>query len=118
MITFNCLPAGEQFTVRYKPGTGREQMDYGYDEIETFGDNLLDFGVTVGAFGTMSGAGPEVRMCSASDATNADATTDDWCATFAYQWNTGTVYGTVGSESGHEVTVEPETGHGAIGGRG
>ena len=114
MITFNCLPAGEEFTVRYRAGDDREQMDYGYDEIETFGDDL-DHGVTVGAFGAMSGGGPEVRMCSASDATNADATSDDWCATFAYQWNTGTVYGTVGEERNHEVTVEPETGHGAIG---
>ena len=114
-FTFNCLPAGEEFTVRYKPGAGRVQMDYRYDEIETFGDDL-DFGVSVGAFGAMSGAGPEVRMCSASDATNADATSDDWCATFAYQWNTGTVGGTVGSESGHKVDVQPETTvHGAIG---
>ena len=112
MITFNCLPAGEEFTVRFKPGNDREQMDYGYDEIEAFGDDL-DFGVTVGAFGDMSGGGPEVRMCSASDRTNTDATTDDWCATFAYQWETGMVHGKVGAEKGHKVTVDPETGHGA-----
>ena len=110
MVTFGCLPADEEFTVRFKPGDDREQLDYGYDEIETFGDDL-DFGMTVGAFGAMSGAGPEVRMCSAS----AVDTSDDWCATFAYQWNTGMVYGTVGEESGHEVVVEPETGQGAIG---
>ena len=58
-------------------------------------------------------------MCSASDDTNADATSDDWteewCATFAYQWNTATVSGKVGSESGHKVTVAPETEHGTIG---
>ena len=105
----------KEFTVRYKPGAGRVQMDYGYDEIETFGGDL-GFGVTVGAFGDMGGAGPEVLMCSASDATNADATTDDWCATFAYQWNTATVYGKVGLEKeprGGPST--PETGHGAIG---
>ena len=114
MITFGCLDAGKEFTVRFKPGNDREQMDYGYDEIEAFGDDL-DFGVTVGAFGDMSGGGPEVRMCSASDPTNTDATTDDWCATFAYQWETGMVHGKVGAEKGHEVTVDPETGHGASG---
>ena len=111
MVSFGCLPAGEEFTVRFHPGDDREQMDYGYDEIETFGDDL-NHGMTVGAFGDEGGAGPEVRLCSAS----AIDTDDDWCATFAYQWETGRVYGTVGSESGHEVTVEPETdGHGALG---
>ena len=115
MVTFTGIDADVELTVRYRPGNDRIQMDYGYDEIETFGADL-DRGVTLGAFGGMSGGQPEVRMCSASDATNADATSDEWCATFAYQWNTGTVYGTVGLESGHEVTVDPETGHGAIGG--
>ena len=111
MASFRCLPADVEFTVRFHPGDDREQMDYGYDEIETFGDDL-DFGMAVGAFGDMSGAGPEVRMCSASVIDNDD----DWCATFAYQWETGRLYGNVGSESGHEVTVEPETdGHGALG---
>ena len=118
MVTFTGIDADVELTVRYRAGADREQMDYGYDEIETFGGDL-DHGVTLGAFGAMGGAGPEVRMCSASDDTNADATSDEWsdewCATFAYQWNTGTVYGTVGSERGHKVTVEPETGHGAIG---
>ena len=115
MITFGCLPADEEFTVRFNAGDDRDQMDYGYDEIETFGNDLEDFGVALGAFGAMSGGQPEVRLCSASDPANADATTDEWCATFAYQWETGEVYGTVGSEKDHEVTVEPETGHGAIG---
>ncbi len=112
MVSFGCLPADVEFTVRFHPGDDREQMDYGYDEIETFDAGDLAIGMTVGAFGDMGGAGPEVRMCSAS----AIDTTDDWCATFAYQWETGRVYGNVGSESGHEVTVEPETdGHGALG---
>ena len=67
--------------------------------------------MTLGAFGAMGGAGPEVRMCSASD-----DTTDEWCATFAYQWETGMLYGKVGFESGHEVEVTPETeNHGAMG---
>ena len=109
-VTFGCLPADEEFTVRFKPGDDREQLDYGYDEIETFGDDL-DFGMSVGAFGAMSGAGPEVRMCSASGVDSSD----DWCATFAYQWNTGMVHGTVSPGNNHEVVVEPETGQGAIG---
>ena len=114
MITFGCLPADKEFTVRFRPGDDREQMDYGYDEIDTFGADL-DFGVTLGAFGAMGGGQPEVRMCSASDDTNADATSDEWCATFAYQWETAMLYGKVGFERGHEVEVTPETGHGAIG---
>ena len=57
MASFGCLPADVEFTVRFHPGDDREQMDYGYDEIETFGDDL-DFGMTVGAFGDMSGAMP------------------------------------------------------------
>ena len=111
MVTFGCLPADEEFTVRYRAGSGRTQLDYGYDEIEAFGDDVMDFGMTVGAFGDMSGGQPEVRLCSAS----AVDTTDEWCATFAYQWETGEVHGTVGTEEDHEVAVEPETGHGAIG---
>ena len=35
----------------------------------------------------MSGAGPEVRLCTAS----SDSSNDDWCATYAYQWTTGAV---------------------------
>ena len=89
MITFNCLDADVEFTVRFRPGDDREQMDHDYDEVDTFGDDL-DFGVTVGAFGAMGGGRPEVRMCSASvDTPDIDATSDEWCATFAYQWETG-----------------------------
>ena len=84
------LPADAELTVRFHRGQQRHamQVDYGYDEIETFGEDL-DHGVTVGAFGEMAGGQPEVRMCSASDATNADATDDEWCATFGYVWMTG-----------------------------
>ena len=68
--------------------------------------------MTVGAFGDMSGGQPNVRMCSASVPNNG--TSDEWCATFGYMWTTGEISGAVGEESGHTVTVEPETGHGAI----
>ena len=115
MITFRCLDVDKEFTVRFRVGDDREQMDYGYDEIETFGDDL-DFGVTLGAFGA-AWAAPVPRYGCARLRTTRTLTprATTWCATFAYQWETGTVYGTVGDESGHEVVVEPETGHGAIG---
>ncbi len=111
MVSFTGIPADAELTVRFHVGSSnRMQVDYGYDEIETFGEDLTDFGSSVGAFGEMSGGGPEVRVCSASEETD-----DDNCATFAYQWMTGTVSGNVGNQSGHEVELEPETGHGAVG---
>ena len=113
LVTFTGIPAGAELTVRFHVGSSaRKQVDYGYDEIETFGDDL-DHGVTVGAFGDMAGAGPEVRMCSASDDTNPDAAKDEWCATFGYQWMTGQLGGNVGNQRGHKVDLDPETGHGA-----
>ena len=84
MVSFTGIPAGDELTVRFHVGSSdRVQMDYGYDEVETFGEDL-NFGSTVGSFGEMIGAGPEVRICSASEETD-----DDNCATFAYQWMTG-----------------------------
>ena len=113
LVTFTGIPADAELTVRFHVGSSaRKQVDYGYDEIETFGDDL-DHGVTVGAFGDMSGAGPEVRMCSASDDTNPNAAKDEWCATFGYQWMTGQLGGNVGNQRGHRVDLDPETGHGA-----
>ena len=110
MVSFTGIPADAELTVRFHVGgSERMQVDYGYDEIETFGDDL-EFGSTVGSFGEMSGAGPEVRVCSASE-----GTTDDECATFGYQWMTGEVNGNVGDQSDHVVVLEAETGHGATG---
>ena len=108
MVSFTGIPADAELTVRFHVGSSnRIQMDYGFDEVETFGEDL-DFGSNVGAFGEMSGAGPEVRMCSSSEDTD-----DDSCATFGYQWKTGRISGNVGDQRGHEVDLEPETGHGA-----
>ena len=127
MVTFHRIPAETEITVRFKPGTERKQIDYGYDEIEAFNDpddtrhnDLTDFGVTLGAFGEESGGRPEVKMCSASADDQVRPRpdmplSDEWCATFAYQWETGMVHGEVGSEKDHTVKVEPETGQGAIG---
>ncbi|MDE2876963.1 MAG: hypothetical protein OXU69_16300 [Gemmatimonadota bacterium] len=116
LVTFTGIPADAELTVRYEVGPNRKQVDLGYDDIETFGDDLTDFGVTVGAFGDMAGAGPEVRMCSASDDTNPDAAEDEWCATFGYVWMTGQLSGNVGNQRGHKVEIDPETGHGATDG--
>ena len=106
MVSFTGIPAAAELTVRFLLGSSdRIQTDHGYDEIETFGDEL-NIGPTLGAFGEMSGAGPEVRICFASDPTRDDPTSDDWCATFGYQWKTGKVSGNVGTESGHKVVIE------------
>ena len=116
LVTFTGIPAGDELTIRFhlNGGNARKKVDHGYDDIETFGDDLESgVGVTVGAFGEMSGGQPEVRMCSASDSDNADATTDDWCATFGYVWTTGRLSGTVGGQKGHKVAIDPATGHGA-----
>ena len=110
MVSFTGIPADAELTVRFHVGSSnRIQMDYGFDEIETF-DEDLEFGSNVGAFGELSGAGPEVRMCSSSEGTD-----DEDCATFGYQWKTGKISGNVGKQRGHEVDLEPETGHGATG---
>ena len=110
LVTFTGIPAGAELTARFHVGSSRKQVDYGYDEIEVFNDDDLEFGSSVGAFGSKSGGGPEVRVCSASEDTS-----DKWCATFGYQWTTGEFNGKVGSQAGHTVTLEAETGHGATG---
>ncbi|MXW17795.1 MAG: hypothetical protein F4123_09075 [Gemmatimonadetes bacterium] len=110
LVTFTGIPADAEITVRFHVGPNRKQLDYGYDEIETFGDDLTNFGSSVGAFGEMAGAGPEVRVCSASEMTE-----DAYCATFGYQWMTGQLSGNVGDQRGHTVDIDPETGHGATG---
>ena len=108
MKTFTHLPADEEITVRFRVGANRVLVSE-YSDIETFGQDL-DLGATVGSFGAMSGAGPEVRLCTASSDSS-----DDWCATYGYQWTTGMVSGHVGYESGHAVELEATTGHGATG---
>ena len=108
LTTFTHLPANLEITARFSVGANRVLVSE-YRDIETFGQDL-DLGTTVGAFGAMSGAGPEVRLC-----TESSESTDEWCATYAYQWMTGMVSGDVGDERGHAVMLEPTTGHGAKG---
>ena len=110
MKVFTKLPANKEITVSFSDKLGANRVLVSDDkDVETFGEDL-DLGTTVGAFGEMSGAGPEVRLCSASSDSS-----DEWCATYGYQWTTGMVTGSVGNESGHAVMVEPTTGHGATG---
>ena len=109
LLRFAHLPADEEITVRFRMGSS-DRVLVSYDpDIETFGDDL-DLGSSVGAFGEMSGAGPEVRVCAASAGTS-----DDECATYGYQWKTGTISGKVGLHNGNDISVEPTTGQGATG---
>ena len=104
LVSFTGIPADAELTVRFHAGDNRVQADFGYDEIEAFGDDLDDFGTTVGSFGAMSGAVPDVRLCTASEETD-----DDHCSTFGYQWKTGRISGNVGTQKGHKVEIEPTT---------
>ncbi|MDE2876867.1 MAG: hypothetical protein OXQ93_15610, partial [Gemmatimonadota bacterium] len=109
LLRFAHLPADEEITVRFRVGSS-DRVLVSYDpDIETFGDDL-HLGSSVGAFGEMSGAGPEVRVCAASE-----GTTDDECATYGYQWKTGDLSGMVGIHSGNDISVVATTGQGATG---
>ena len=107
LVRFAGIPAGDEITIRFQEGEDRVLVSE-LEDVETFGADL-DIGTTVGAFGRMGGGVPEVRICSASEGTG-----DDECATFGYQWTTGSVSGKVGRSSGHEVVLDPATdAHGA-----
>ena len=114
LATVKCLPADDEFTIRFELGDDRAMVGVAADElrgdIEAFNQSDLTVGGTVlGTFGDGSGGVPEVRICLASE-----GTTDDECATWGYQWTTGTILGNVGDQSGHKVELEPTTdNHGA-----
>ena len=114
LFTVSCLPAGDEFTIRFELGDDRVMVGVAADElrgdIEAFNQSDLTVGGTVlGTFGNGSGGVPEVRICLASE-----GTTDDECATWGYQWMTGTILGNVGDQSGHKITIAPTTeNHGA-----
>ena len=102
MASFPHLPADEEFTVRLHVRSDRMlvgETDSG--DMETFGDDL-DIGMSTGSFGEMSGAGPEVKLCSVS--TDAKK-----CATWGYQWTTGSVSGSVAGPGGASVSLAAET---------
>ncbi len=87
LVVYRNLPADIEFTV----------------DIDIHGDRLLvsrglvnswqDLGAfDVGAFGSESGGGPEVRLCPQSSTYGRSA-----CSTFAYVWTNSEVWGWVGS---------------------
>ena len=111
-----CLPANDEFTIEFELGDDRVEVGAaeelnGY--IEAFNEDDLSVGGTVvGTFGDGSGGVPEVRICLSSE-----GTTDDECATWGYQWETGSVTGNVGANRGHRVVLEATTvNHDAEGG--
>ena len=114
LATVKCLPADDEFTIRFELGDDRVMVGVAGDElrgdIEAFNEDDLSVGGTVvGTFGDGSGGVPEVRICLSSK-----GTTDDECATWGYQWETGSIVGNVGDQSGHKVFIEPTTeNHGA-----
>ena len=108
MFRMARLPDSVKLTARYRAGPLRMLVS-DYADIETFGDDLKE-GSSQGAFGREeSGAVPQVRVCPLSEGTD-----DEECATYGYQWTTGGVSGTVGSNSGHVVGLAMTTdAHGA-----
>ena len=103
-VTFKHLPADIDFTVRLRAGSDRtEATDR---DVDAFGGDLDD--MTVGSFGADGGAGPEVRLCPLTTTSRPDflGEKSDDCATFAYQWTSGTVSGNVtGLRKDVEATV-------------
>jgi len=106
-----CLPAGDEFTIEFDLGSDdRALVGQMNDEIDAYSDRHMGAsGTVVGIFGAKAGGVPEVRVCLASEGTS-----DDECATWGYQWETGTVMGNVGENRGHKLFIEPTTeNHGA-----
>jgi len=102
MASFPNLPANHELTVRFDVGSDRMlvgETDIG--DIDAFGQDL-DIGMSYGSFGDAGGAMPEVKLCSVS-------TDEDDCATFAYQWKTGSVSGSVAGPGGASVSLSAET---------
>ena len=114
MATFGNLPADMDFTVQFDEGSDRVAVggpDSRSDRVQTFGDDV-ELGMSTGAFGDMSGAGPEVELCPLTTDTRPSSLGDDDsdCATFAYQWNTGSITGDVGREvEDLDVSIEADT---------
>ena len=108
LASFPSLPANMEFTVRLNVGSDRVlvgETDSG--DIESFGADL-DLGMSVGSFGEASGAAPEVKLCALTNARRAKD-----CATWAYQWETGSISGSVmnsnGKIGGASISLTAET---------
>ena len=110
MVTFKHLPADKDFTVRLRAGSGRTVV--GDRDVDAYGDALDD--MSMGSFGTAGGTTPEVRLCPLTTTSRPDFLGDqsDDCATFAYQWTTGTVNATLTGlreKVKAKVTLDPVT---------
>ena len=114
MATFGNLPADMDFTVQFNEGSDRVAVggpDSRSDRVQTYGDDV-DLGMSTGAFGDMSGAGPEVELCPLTTDTRPSSLDDEDsdCATFAYQWTTGSITGDVDREvKDLDVSIEADT---------
>ncbi len=89
LISFSGIGATDSITIRFQVGDDRKVVTAATDgDINPWGSDL-GVGMTVGAFGDQSGGVPEVRLCMAS----VIDMSDDWCATYGYQWTNGEVSG-------------------------
>ena len=113
MVTFTRIPVAKtnDLTIRFLVGADlrndiiRVEHSARNRDIETFGTDL-GLGPTWGSFGADDGgATPVVRMCVASEASMDAAPVDveegsvDRCATYGYQWTTGSLTGLVETRS-------------------
>ena len=104
--SFPNLPADEEFTVRFQPGSDRagvthEDASLNGRDVDAYGDDLAG-GMSVGGFGDMSGGGHTVSLCPLTTSDTPGQSADNLvCATFAYQWTTGKISGevTLGGEA-------------------
>ena len=115
MATFANLPAEMDFTVQFNEGSDRVAVggpDSRSDRVQTYGADV-ELGMSTGAFGDMSGAGPEVELCPLTTDTRPSSLEDDEasdCATFAYQWTTGSISGDVGrAVEDLDVSIDADT---------
>ena len=115
MATFGNLPADMDFTVQFNEGSDRVAVggpDSRSDRVQAYGDDV-ELGMSTGAFGDMSGAGPEVELCPLTTDTRPSSLEDDEdsdCATFAYQWTTGSITGDVDRKvKDLDVSIEADT---------
>ena len=123
LITVSCLPRNDEFTIKFTPDTASapNRVEVGIVAEKLRGylepyneDDMSLSGSTVGTFGDRSGGVHEVRICLSSDESlsKKEATSDEKCATWAYQWTTGSVIGAVRNPQrervgGHRILIEP-----------
>ncbi|MYA65041.1 MAG: hypothetical protein F4139_09885 [Gemmatimonadetes bacterium] len=110
LVKVRHLPAMAELRVELDVGAARTVVT-DLEEVSTYGDDLMD-GMTLGSFGPGGGGTGEVRLCTASVDTS---TKDEDCATFGYQWTSGTITGrTSPAQRGISMDLEAITAnHGA-----